>query len=41
VSDAPRPIRFRVNGRAVEGMIAPHQSLVEVLREQFDLFGAR
>jgi len=41
MSAAPRPIRFMLNGRAVEAMIAPHLSLVEVLREKFDLFGAR
>lgn len=41
MSSAPRTIRFMLNGRAVEARIAPHLSLVEVLREQFDLFGAR
>ncbi|MBV9015888.1 MAG: (2Fe-2S)-binding protein [Alphaproteobacteria bacterium] len=41
MSAAPRTIRFTLNGRAVEAMIAPHLSLVELLREQFDLFGAR
>src|SRR5690242_8763281 len=38
---APRKIRLMLNGRAVEARIEPHLSLVEVLREQFDLFGAR
>ena len=38
---APRLIRFMLNDRAVEARIEPHLSLVEVLREQFDLFGAR
>ena len=38
---APRTIRFTLNGRAVEATIAPHLSLVELLREEFDLFGAR
>jgi aerobic carbon-monoxide dehydrogenase small subunit len=38
---APRTIRLMLNGRAVESRIEPHLSLVEVLREQFDLFGAR
>ena len=38
---APRTIRLMLNGRAVEARIAPHLSLVEVLREEFDLFGAR
>jgi carbon-monoxide dehydrogenase small subunit len=41
VSAAPRIIRFTLNGAAVEVLVAPHQSLVEVLRERFDLFGAR
>jgi carbon-monoxide dehydrogenase small subunit len=30
-----------LNGRAVEAAAPPHLSLVELLREQFDLFGAR
>src|SRR5437764_14379000 len=38
---APRTIRLMLNGRAVEARIEPHLSLVEVLRERFDLFGAR
>jgi len=38
---APRTIRFMLNGRAVEAAAPPHLSLVELLREQFDLFGAR
>jgi aerobic carbon-monoxide dehydrogenase small subunit len=38
---APRTIRLMLNGRAEEVRIEPHLSLVEVLREQFDLFGAR
>jgi carbon-monoxide dehydrogenase small subunit len=36
-----RTIRFTLNGEKVEAEIAPHQSLVEILRERFDLFGAR
>jgi carbon-monoxide dehydrogenase small subunit len=36
-----RTIRFTLNGDAVAAETAPHQSLVEVLRERFDLFGAR
>jgi len=36
-----RTIRFLLNGEKVEAEIAPHQSLVEILRERFDLFGAR
>jgi carbon-monoxide dehydrogenase small subunit len=38
---APRTIRFTLNGAAAEATVAPHLSLVEVLREEFDLFGAR
>jgi len=29
---APRPIRFTLNGAAVEAMLMPHISLVELLR---------
>jgi len=36
-----RPIQFRLNGEAVEAQVAPHETLVEVLREEFGLFGAR
>ena len=38
---APRPLRFTLNGAAVEALVMPHISLVELLRERFDLFGAR
>jgi carbon-monoxide dehydrogenase small subunit len=38
---APRTIRLTLNGAAAEATVAPHLSLVEVLREEFDLFGAR
>lgn len=41
MSAAPRAIRFTLNGAAVEAWVMPHQSLVELLRERFDLFGAR
>jgi carbon-monoxide dehydrogenase small subunit len=41
VSAAPRIIRFTLNGSTVEATVPPHLSLVELLREQFDLFGAR
>ena len=34
-------IQFRLNGEAVEAQIAPHESLVEVLRDAFGLHGAR
>ena len=38
---AARPIRFTLNGRPVTAQIFVHETLVEVLRNQFDLFGAR
>jgi len=38
---ASRPIRFTLNGAAVEALVMPHISLVEMLRERFELFGAR
>jgi aerobic carbon-monoxide dehydrogenase small subunit len=36
-----RSIQFRLNGATVEAQVAPHETLVEVLREEFGLFGAR
>jgi carbon-monoxide dehydrogenase small subunit len=36
-----RQIRFRLNGEAVSAQVAPHESLVEVLRSEFGLHGAR
>lgn len=36
-----RAVAFRLNGEAVEAQVAPHETLVEVLRESFGLFGAR
>jgi len=36
-----RAIQFRLNGQAVEAQVAPHESLVEMLQEQFGLYGAR
>jgi carbon-monoxide dehydrogenase small subunit len=36
-----RTIRFTLNGQAVSAEIAPHHTLVEMLRDRFDLFGAR
>lgn len=36
-----RQIRFRLNGESVEAQVAPHETLVEALRESFGLFGAR
>jgi aerobic carbon-monoxide dehydrogenase small subunit len=38
---ASRPIRFTLNGAAVQALVMPHISLVEMLRERFELFGAR
>jgi carbon-monoxide dehydrogenase small subunit len=34
-------ISFTLNGEPVSAQIAPHHTIVEVLRERFDLFGAR
>ena len=36
-----RAVRFTLNGERVEAQVAPHETLVEVLREEFGLFGAR
>jgi carbon-monoxide dehydrogenase small subunit len=36
-----REIQFRLNGEAVSAQVAPHESLVEVLRDAFGLYGAR
>lgn len=36
-----REVRFRLNGAQVSAQIAPHESLVEVLRDHFGLYGAR
>jgi len=36
-----RAVQFRLNGESVEAQVAPHETLVEVLREEFGLFGAR
>ena len=41
MSAALRTIRFTLNGSAAEATIPPHLSLIEILREHFDLFGAR
>ena len=41
VSVAPRTIRFTLNGVAAECVVAPHETLVEVLRDRFALGGAR
>jgi aerobic carbon-monoxide dehydrogenase small subunit len=36
-----RTIAFTLNGAAVSAEVAPHHNLVDVLQQQFDLFGAR
>jgi aerobic carbon-monoxide dehydrogenase small subunit len=36
-----RELQFKLNGREVTAQVAPHESLVEVLRESFGLYGAR
>ena len=36
-----RTITFTLNGETVSATVAPHHSLVEMLRDQFDLTGAR
>jgi carbon-monoxide dehydrogenase small subunit len=36
-----REIRFKLNGEAVSAQVAPHETLVEVLRDEFGLYGAR
>src|SRR5436853_6500609 len=36
-----RTIRFRLNGRPATAEIATHETLVEVLRRAFGLFGGR
>ena len=36
-----KEIRVKLNGEGVTAQVAPHESLVEVLREDFGLHGAR
>ena len=36
-----REIHFKLNGREVSAQVAPHESVVEVLQENFGLYGAR
>ena len=36
-----RTINFTLNGEAVSAQVAPHHTLVEVLRNEFALYGAR
>jgi aerobic carbon-monoxide dehydrogenase small subunit len=36
-----REIRFKLNGETVSAQVAPHETLVEVIRDSFGLYGAR
>jgi aerobic carbon-monoxide dehydrogenase small subunit len=36
-----REIRFKLNGESVAAQVAPHETLVDVLRDAFGLYGAR
>ena len=36
-----RKIHFTLNGAPVEADIAPHETLVDILQQHFDLYGAR
>jgi carbon-monoxide dehydrogenase small subunit len=38
---APRPIRFTLNGAIAECIVTPHETLVDVLRDRFALYGPR
>lgn len=37
----PRKIRFKLNGRAVSADVMPHETIVDLLTNHFDLNGAR
>jgi aerobic carbon-monoxide dehydrogenase small subunit len=41
MSAAARTIRFTLNGEAVSADVAPHHNVVDMLQQQFNLFGAR
>ena len=41
MSSTSRTIRFTLNGKAVSAQVSAHVNLVELLQQQFDLFGAR
>jgi len=41
MSTAKKTISFQLNGRPVTAEVAPHHTLVELLQNEFDLFGAR
>jgi aerobic carbon-monoxide dehydrogenase small subunit len=34
-------VAFTLNGRAVRALVAPHETIIEVLQREFSLFGAR
>ena len=36
-----KEIHFKLNGEVVSAQVAPHENLVEVLQENFGLYGAR
>lgn len=36
-----RTINFKLNGKPVQAAVAPHHTVIELLQEQFALFGAR
>ena len=36
-----REIHFKLNSQAVSAQVAPHETLLEVLRDAFGLHGAR
>jgi carbon-monoxide dehydrogenase small subunit len=38
---SPRKIRFTLNGAAVEADVEPHETLVDLLQQRFNLNGAR
>jgi carbon-monoxide dehydrogenase small subunit len=41
MSAMTRTLRFTLNGESVTARVAPHHNLVEMLQQQFALFGAR
>lgn len=38
---APRKIRFKLNGQTVSANVMPHETIVEMLTQQFEMTGAR
>jgi carbon-monoxide dehydrogenase small subunit len=41
MSPVKKTVNFELNGRKVSAEVAPHHTLVELLQNEFDLFGAR